>query len=88
MADEVEALRESLRAHWAVLAKHGRDPLEGTSWGPDFDRYVGLLDTLARGAGTFEVPALPWTSRTLVDVDERCRAEGLLDGPPLLGSSA
>jgi len=88
MTVEMQALRESLRAHWAVLAQHGRDPLEGTSWGPDFDRYVGLLDTLAREAGTFKVPALPWTSRTLVDVDERCRAEDLLDGPPLLGPFA
>lgn len=88
MADEVQALRESLRAHWAVLAQHGWDPLEGTSWGPDFDRYVGLLDALARESGTFEVPALPWTSRTLVAVDERCRAERLVHGSPLLGPSA
>ena len=88
MAEELQELRESLRAHWAALAQHGRDPLEGTSWGPDFERYVGLLDALARESGTFDVPALPWTSRTLVAVDERCRTERLIDGSPLLDRRA
>ena len=84
MSDELRELRESLRSHWGLLAEHGRDPLEGTSWGPDFDRYVGLLDVLARESDAFEVPSLPWTSRTLADVDERCRVAGLLNGEPLL----
>jgi len=88
MTDQVQELRESLRAHWALLVQHGKDPLEGTTWGPNFDRYVRLLDALARESGTFEVPALPWTSTTLVAIDERCRAERLLEGLPLLGPSA
>jgi hypothetical protein len=91
MTDEVgelHQLRESLRGHCLVLAKHGKDPLEGTWWGQDFDRYVVLLDTLARQFGILEVPIFPWTFKTVVAVDERCRAVGLLDGPPFLSKPA
>lgn len=82
--DEAMQLRESIRAHWSALASHSKDPLNGISWGPDFDEYSARLDALARQSGLTDVPALPWTSRTLFAVDERCRAAELIAGPSLL----
>ena len=77
-------IRDSIRSHWALLTSHSKDPLDGRTWGPDFDRYSAWLDALARRSGLMKVPELPWTSRTLYAIDERCRSAGLIAAPPLL----
>ena len=84
---ELHQLRESLRTHYLVLAEHGKDPWTEIM-GADFDRYVVLLDTLARQSGSLEVPTSPWPLKTVVSVDKQSKAVGILNGPPLLGGPA
>lgn len=82
--DEFVQLRESIRMHWAMVSSHGKHPLDGLTWGPEADRYDSLLNAAAQRAGLADLPALPWTSRQRHEVDERCRAVGVVSGPPLL----
>ena len=79
---ELTRLRESIRNHWATLSALGKNPFEGASWGPDVDRFDTLLGCLATDAGLV-APALPWTNRKRLEVDELCRSAGALDELPL-----
>ena len=82
---ELVQLRESLREHWMTLSALEKNPLDGLTWSPAIERFDSLLRSLATGAG-LEAPALPWTSRQRLDVDEWCRSAGVLNGLPLIPS--
>ena len=80
---ELTRLRESIRDHWATLSGLGRDPLGGSTWSPDTDRFDSLLQALATQSG-LDPPELPWTNLQRLGVDDLCRSAGILDGLPLL----
>lgn len=81
---ELNRAREQIRDHWALLTSLGKDPIAGTTWGPDRDEYVRLLRGAAQIAGISNVPILPWSNRMLVEFDEQCSAASVVSGPPLL----
>lgn len=82
-ADELERLRSRVSDHYAMLTRFERAGQARMSWGPLFERYDELLQRLAEDVGRFSSPPLPWTDEQRIEMDERCRAAGLVSGGPL-----